>query len=195
MGSRGAGASSGHRNAVNMRQDEGHEVAEQPEAIVAAALRVELDAEQVAAGDGRDKRAAVGRLGGDGVGGLRRRGPGERMNEVEVSGRGDALEQGMRPATLDLVPADVREGRGVDEPAGPPGKYAEGRGPVLVAPLEQQLEPEADPEIRSIVGDPVADRVDPPRPREPLPPPARPPPPRGDQGVGPGGPEVLLRAD
>jgi hypothetical protein len=37
---------------------------------------------------------------------------------------------------------------------------AEGLGPVLVAAFEQQLQPEADPEVRQAFAKPVADRGD-----------------------------------
>ena len=64
---------------------------------------------------------------------------------------------GARP--LDLVPADVREGRGVLEPDRAPGEDAERRRAVLVAAVEQELEPEADAEERPVGGEPRADRV------------------------------------
>ena len=82
------------------------------------------------AGDRRDERRAVRR---SWRGSGRRPTPsggcaGVRVDEVEVGAVGDAVEQRVRARPLDLVPADVREGRRVR--AGGrvrPGHDAEGR--------------------------------------------------------------------
>ena len=82
-----------------------------------------------------------------------------RVDEVEVGAVGDAVEERVRARPLDLVPADVREGRRVLEPDRPPGQDAERRRAVLVAAVEQELEPEADAEERAVGRDPGADRL------------------------------------
>ncbi len=61
---------------------------------------------------------------------------------------------------LDLVPADVRERRGILEADGPAGEDPEGRRAVLVARLEEELQPEADPEERPVLREPAPDRRD-----------------------------------
>src|SRR3954464_9739664 len=80
------------------------------------------------------------------------------MDEVEVGPGADAVEEGMVPGPLDLVPADVRERRRLRELDGPAGKDPERRGVILVAPVEQQLQAEADAEERLVARGPCAHR-------------------------------------
>jgi len=117
---------------------------------------VELDAQQAAARDRRDEAAAVLGLGER----LRARGRGAdvRVDEVEVGAVGDAVERRVLVAALDLVPADVRERRGVNETDRAAVEDAERLRAVLVAAVEQELEAEADPEERTPGRDPVVDR-------------------------------------
>ena len=91
------------------------EVGQQPQAVLAASLGVELDAEQRPTCDGRGERSAVLGRGEDEVvlGGAE--GARIRMDEVEVGVRGDPVEERMRPRPDDLVPADVRQGGGILE--------------------------------------------------------------------------------
>ena len=58
--------------------------------------------------------------------------------------------------------------RRVLELSRPARQHAKRRGAVLVAALEEQLEAEADPEERAVVGDPAPDRVDEPGPLQTL---------------------------
>ena len=83
-----------------------------------------------------------------------------RVDEVEVGVWRDAVERRVVAAPLDLVPADVGQRRRVLEAPRPARQHAERHGAVLVAALEQQLEPEADAEERPIGGDPAPDRLD-----------------------------------
>ncbi len=80
------------------------------------------------------------------------------MNEVEVGAVRDAIEQRVLARPLDLVPADVGERRRTLEPDRPTGQDTERHRAILVAPLEQELEPEADPEERAAGGQPAPDR-------------------------------------
>ena len=132
-----------------------------------------------------------------------------RVDEIEVGVRRDPVEQGVGARSRDLVPADVRQGRGVLEADRAPGDDAERGRAVLVAAVEQELEPEADPEVRPVGGDPGAERVDQvvPASRDiagaaaPTPgtmtasAPRRPSPSRATSTVGADGPERLVDAD
>jgi hypothetical protein len=82
------------------------------------------------------------------------------MDEIQVRAVGDAIEQRMLPRADDLIPADVRQRRRILEPGRPAGQHAQRGGPVFVAAVEEQLEPEADAEERPVARDPVTDRVD-----------------------------------
>src|SRR4051812_31976859 len=80
------------------------------------------------------------------------------MDEVEVGAVGDAVEQRMLACPFDLVPADMRKRGGVFEADRATGKEPEGLSAVLIAPLEQELEAEADAKERPARGEPGADR-------------------------------------
>ena len=62
-----------------------------------------------------------------------RRRTGIRMDEVEVGPVGDPVEERVVAPPDDLVPADVRQRRGVLEPSRAAGQHAERLGAVLVA--------------------------------------------------------------
>ena len=130
-----------------------HEVGEQAQAVGAAPLGVELDAEQRPAGDRRRRTAGRARSSARtaSLGGAAGGRAGVRVDEVEVGAVGDAVEQRVLARALDLVPADVRAGSG--RPRGAtvrPGEHAERRRAVLVAALEQELQAEADAEERPV---------------------------------------------
>ena len=81
---------------------------------------MELHPEHVAALDGRDERSSVSRLGEDG--GFARgtdRSAGVGVDEVEVGAILDPGEQHVLPPPYHLVPADVRERRGVAQDHSP----------------------------------------------------------------------------
>ena len=83
----------------------GREIAQDAKARVAGFFGVELDAENVVRLDRGGKLGAV-RAGCDRFG---RHGRGERVREIHLARRLDALEQPRRPRCLERVPADVRD--------------------------------------------------------------------------------------
>ena len=118
---------------------------------------MELHADERPPRDRRHERGAMGRLrerqcirAGSG---LRREG----VDEVEVGGLVDPVEQRVGATPLHLVPADVRQTRRLPQADRSPGQHAEGFRAVLVAPLEQELEAQADPEQGPVIGDPRPD--------------------------------------
>ena len=123
--------------------------AQEAQAVVAAALGVELDAEQVAAGDRRHEPRTVLGLGQDDVVGCLRGRTRIRMDEVEVGPVADPVEEQVVAAPDDLVPTDVREGRGILEPPRPAGQHAERLRAVLVTRLEA-VQPETHAEERLV---------------------------------------------
>src|SRR3954447_9080445 len=80
------------------------------------------------------------------------------MDEVEVGAVRDSVEERMVPGPLDLVPADVRERRRLDELGSPAGKDPERRGVILVAAVEQKLQAETDTEEWLVTAGPGANR-------------------------------------
>ena len=113
-----------------------YEVRQEAQAVVAATLGVELDAEQVAAGDrGHEPQTVLGLGQDDVVGGLRGL-PRIRMHEVEIGPVADPVEERVVAPPDDLVPTDVREGRGILEPPRPAGQHAERLRAVLVTRFE-----------------------------------------------------------
>ena len=135
------------------------EVRQQAQAVVAAPLGVELDAEQSFPRDGGHEPRAVFGLGEDDVVGRLRRRPRVRMDEVEVGSVVDAIEQRVVASSNDLVPADVRERWGVLQPLRAAGQHAEGLRSVLVTGLEQQLQAKAHAKEWLVRRDPPDDRV------------------------------------
>src|SRR6266550_3988584 len=122
---------------------------------------MELHAEHSAPGDRADERRAVCGLGKDELScGRALRATRIRMHEVEVRAVGDLLEGRVIPMSFYLVPADVGEPctTGQDPRAAP--DRAQGLGAVLVAAIEQQLQPKADPEEPPVGLQPGPDRAD-----------------------------------
>src|SRR5215467_14109903 len=86
------------------------EIGDQPQAQPLALLRVELRSDHRVAADDRGEGTAVVRF-GDEIG-ARRRLEVERMHEISMQALrpdGDALEQRMRPARIERVPAHMRD--------------------------------------------------------------------------------------
>ena len=171
-------AAAEHQAAARARAASADDVRDQPQAVGARPLRVELDAEQAAARDGGHERAAVL---GRGERSASASPPARRARRTSGRSRSPRRRRcrrtpGASRRPVDLVPADVRQRRGVLEADRAPGQHAERLGAVLVAALEQELEPEADAEERAVGGDPGADRVD--EAGRPAAGPSRAPPPR-----------------
>src|SRR4029450_10709369 len=86
------------------------EIGDQPQAQPLALLRVELRSDHRVAADDRGEGAAVVRFGDEIT--ARRRLEVERMQQISVQALrpdGDALEQRMRPARIERVPAHMRD--------------------------------------------------------------------------------------
>ena len=151
------------------RPHEIDEVGQQPQAVVAAPLGVELDAEQRAARDRRHERARRARS-WRGRAPRRRRPAGARRTSGRSRSRRRRRSRRTAGAGASARPGSSRCAAGSGRPRGGPSGPArtpERRRAVLVAALEQQLEAEADAEERPVGGDPAADRAGQAAPREP----------------------------
>jgi hypothetical protein len=138
-----------------------HEARQQLEAGGAALLGVELTREHVAGADRGAERLAVIRRQRD-----HRRVVGHRVvrvHEVEVRRRRHRQEQRIVLVPGHPVPAHVRHldrRIGGREPHHPPGQDRQpAHRAVLLALVEQDLEPQADPQVRLAGVDRVADRI------------------------------------
>src|SRR5260221_14052581 len=81
------------------------------------------------------------------------------MDEIEVGPVVDPVEERVLARPLHLVPADMGQGRCGLEADGSARKDTEGGRSVLVAPLEQELEAKADPEVGATLRQPGPDRL------------------------------------
>ncbi len=100
-------------------------------------------------GLGQDRRIGARSLGPARVG----------VDEVEILAGPESFEEWVIAPRFYLVPADVRQCRRVLQAERAARNDPEGDRAVLVAPVEEELEAEADAEVRTAVGDPAQQRV------------------------------------